>query len=329
LAINVDNSGDIEPGAQIDVIDENTGVAPAGGIWSDRAGTMALTNPFFADSNGFAQFYAEPGEYRITATGIGGSVVWRYQVLAGTAAIENLAASPLGANAGEIMILGSYGIGRSISISDLTIPPTGWVNTRGFSCKVNTSFQPTGYPSALSNYYFGEFSVILENYWMYTVHGIDGRTYRRYSLNGVLGGWETVIEDGNLETSSTWTPEVKFGGASVGVTYSSQTGTYVKIGDLVYVTGFVTLTSKGSSTGTFTITGLPFTSDNIGLQNIGQPWMQNMSGLTLGIASSLISANSTTVNFYYQASTTGLQSMSDSNLTDSTTIYLAGVYKAV
>jgi hypothetical protein len=82
----VDNAGDIQPGAEVTVVDEATGVAPAGGIWSDRAGSSALTNPFFADSNGFAQFYANPGNYRITAAGAGGTVVWRYVVLEGTAA---------------------------------------------------------------------------------------------------------------------------------------------------------------------------------------------------------------------------------------------------
>jgi hypothetical protein len=56
-----------------------------------------------------------------------------------------------------------------------------------------------------------------------------------------------------------WTPELQFGGASVGITYSNQGGTYTKIGRQVTVNGFFSLTSKGSSTGDATITGLPFT----------------------------------------------------------------------
>ena len=52
---------------------------------------------------------------------------------------------------------------------------------------------------------------------------------------------------------------VEFGGASVGVTTSSNTGSYTKIGRQVTVNGYLQLTSKGSSTGAAAITGLPFT----------------------------------------------------------------------
>jgi hypothetical protein len=57
----------------------------------------------------------------------------------------------------------------------------------------------------------------------------------------------------------TWTMGVSFGGASVGVTTLVNTGTYTKIGRQVTVNGYLVLTSKGSSTGTAKITGLPFT----------------------------------------------------------------------
>jgi len=62
----------------------------------------------------------------------------------------------------------------------------------------------------------------------------------------------------------TWTMGVSFGGASVGVTTSANTGTYTKIGRQVTVNGLLTLTSKGSSTGTANVTGLPFTIANAG-----------------------------------------------------------------
>jgi hypothetical protein len=60
----------------------------------------------------------------------------------------------------------------------------------------------------------------------------------------------------------TWTMGVSFGGASVGVTYANNTGTYTKIGRQVTVNGVLILTSKGSSTGVALITGLPFTVGN-------------------------------------------------------------------
>ena len=58
----------------------------------------------------------------------------------------------------------------------------------------------------------------------------------------------------------TFTPSLTFGGASVGITYSTRTFEYVKIGRQVTISGELTLTSKGSSTGTAQLTGLPFTA---------------------------------------------------------------------
>jgi hypothetical protein len=58
----------------------------------------------------------------------------------------------------------------------------------------------------------------------------------------------------------TWTPQLKFGGNSVSMTYSIQSGSYTKIGRLVYATCRITLSNKGTSTGSASITGLPFTS---------------------------------------------------------------------
>jgi len=60
----------------------------------------------------------------------------------------------------------------------------------------------------------------------------------------------------------TWTMGISFGGASVGVTYVLNTGRYTKIGRQITASGYLVLSSKGSSTGDASITGLPFTSAN-------------------------------------------------------------------
>jgi hypothetical protein len=62
----------------------------------------------------------------------------------------------------------------------------------------------------------------------------------------------------------TFTPAIAFGGNAVDVTYSATytLARYTKIGNIVNVTGQLTLTNKGSSNGNATITGLPFTVYN-------------------------------------------------------------------
>jgi hypothetical protein len=97
-----------------------------------------------------------------------------------------------------------------------------------------------------------------------------------YTYNGSASGKRVSITSNGLTFNGdtaqanalddyeegTWTMGVAFGGASAGVTYGLNTGTYTKIGRQVTVNGYLTLTSKGSSTGAAAITGLPFTIAN-------------------------------------------------------------------
>ena len=57
----------------------------------------------------------------------------------------------------------------------------------------------------------------------------------------------------------TWTMGISFGGGTTGIVYNFRGATYTKIGRQVTVNGYMALTSKGTSTGIATITGLPFT----------------------------------------------------------------------
>ena len=60
-----------------------------------------------------------------------------------------------------------------------------------------------------------------------------------------------------------WTPVLKFGGGTTGITYSARDGSYTRIGRQVTVHFMIEMTSKGSSTGTATVTGLPFPVDDL------------------------------------------------------------------
>lgn len=75
----------------------------------------------------------------------------------------------------------------------------------------------------------------------------------------------------------TWTPSLKFGGASVGMTYTTQEGHYTKIGNIVIITGYFLLSAKGSSVGSATITGLPFTANSA---SVYPPVSLSMSAVT-------------------------------------------------
>lgn len=83
--------------------------------------------------------------------------------------------------------------------------------------------------------------------------------------NGSGTGGNPTLSLSPTPTSTAWVPTLQFGGASVGITYSVQQGTYQQIGNLVFFNFRVTLTSKGSSVGTATITGLPV---NVGASSV-------------------------------------------------------------
>jgi hypothetical protein len=63
----------------------------------------------------------------------------------------------------------------------------------------------------------------------------------------------------------TWTPNLRFSGATTGITYGTQVGKYTKVGRLVNAYCKVELTSKGSASGSGEIYGLPFTVPTGGL----------------------------------------------------------------
>jgi hypothetical protein len=90
----------------------------------------------------------------------------------------------------------------------------------------------------------------------------------------------------------TWTIGITFGGASAGVTFFANTGTYTKIGRQVTVNGYLSLTSKGSSTGTAVLTGLPFTIANSN-SNYAAPtlWFSNITFTNQFQANGIINSN--------------------------------------
>lgn len=88
------------------------------------------------------------------------------------------------------------------------------------------------------------------------------------ALTNTAGPVKNVTVLSPLQSLGTWTPTLEFGGATTGITYSIQSGTYQLIGNLMFVQFRILLTSKGSATGNATIAGLPATG-NAGLFQTG------------------------------------------------------------
>jgi hypothetical protein len=125
----------------------------------------------------------------------------------------------------------------------------------------------------------------------------------------------------------TWTPVVTFNGASVGQSYSNQTGTYTKIGNQVFLSAIVIMTNKGSSTGAAYITGVPFNENGA----YGTGWMvpdANFTGSinTNGFGTYAIIAGSA-IYLRYTTSAGGYTNVDNSNFTNNSQIYLTLFYR--
>jgi len=116
----------------------------------------------------------------------------------------------------------------------------------------------------------------------------------------------------------TWTAGLGIGGGTTGITYSSRSASYVKIGKLVFVEGDIQLSSKGTDTGNIAISGLPFTVyDRTGGTSLdGGASLCAFQGGTSGIYSpiGLIGKGGSTEINMYIATTSGANI--SSNLTD-------------
>lgn len=121
----------------------------------------------------------------------------------------------------------------------------------------------------------------------------------------------------------TWTPTLEFGGASTGITYDSRTGAYTKIGRMVFANMIIDLSSKGSATGTATVTGLPFATAVAG----GGAFAVNSGGynsLTAGLVWTMNAGDSSIS--VLRPTTTGASSASDTQFENSSILRTAIMY---
>jgi hypothetical protein len=120
----------------------------------------------------------------------------------------------------------------------------------------------------------------------------------------------------------TWTPGISFGGGTTGITYSSQTGTYTKIGNRVFIDGIFTLSNKGSSTGAALITGLPFAVGAFA----GCPIRVNGLAVTFSNAQFIYTSGSATITCQY-LSGTAANNVDNSFIANTTDFIIGGQYR--
>jgi hypothetical protein len=120
----------------------------------------------------------------------------------------------------------------------------------------------------------------------------------------------------------TFTPTIAFGGGTTGITYTTQTGTYTKVGRKVSFFIRTVLSSKGSSVGAATITGLPFTS--AGFEPCSVDPVTNLTGIT-SLPFAGLSGTTLTIIWINGAGTR--TSITDTAFTNTTELRISGTYQ--
>lgn len=122
---------------------------------------------------------------------------------------------------------------------------------------------------------------------------------------------------------TSFTPGITFGGGNTGITYSVQYGRYSKIGDIVSFVINISLTSKGSSTGTALVTGLPFTTNSSVIFAMGTSTVTITTGYIFG----LVNAAGTTILVRNQAAAgAAATNLSDTAFANISSISVSGSY---
>jgi hypothetical protein len=150
--------------------------------------------------------------------------------------------------------------------------------------------------------------------------------YRAKQIDAGNGVWyftpELAMADIADYATGTWTPTVTFGGGSTGVTYSTQQGSYTRIGNRVVAQCNIALSSKGTSTGTLLVNGLPFTVLHATPMMV---WAEGLTGIS-GMLECFATGGTTNVRLYYLG-TGAITQLTDANVVGSgTSLLLSAVY---
>ena len=143
------------------------------------------------------------------------------------------------------------------------------------------------------------------------IHDLSAGTDKKVARSSVLG------------LSGSFTPRIEFGGATTGITYTTQTGYYHTVGNRVWISVALVLSSKGSATGTATIAGLPYTLSSVA---VIMPvfWGGLGSGVShmVGFFSTVGSAAVTLR--YLTTAATSWSTATDAIFANTTSIYMTG-----
>jgi len=226
---------------------------------------------------------------------------------------ESAASAPITSNSTSLVLGAGVGASQNVYIANNAIIPS-----ISNSCII---INAASNPLTLINNFLG-------NSTPAKVTGLNlvGQFIELGNINGGGGAsysGNPTIQFRNDDTGS-FTPGITFGGAAVGVA-GTFTGLYTRINNVVNISIQITLTSKGSSTGSIEITGLPYDSKTGFTQSI--PVAFSTGIITATSVGALITSVSTVIKLQ-NANVNYTGTLTDANISNTTIFYISGQYIA-
>ena len=164
-----------------------------------------------------------------------------------------------------------------------------------------------------------------------TTIGVGGATASASGSGISFPATQSASTDANTlddYEEGTWTPTLTIGGLTTGITYTTRSASYVKIGRIVYISLNIQLSSKGFLTGDVIITALPFTTNSAanGYAYFGAADYSAMSGATAHIYAQALN-NSTSVYLCNGSIVSSAVNLAqDTDLLNTSALTLTGTY---
>ena len=131
------------------------------------------------------------------------------------------------------------------------------------------------------------------------------------------------IDIASFVTKTSWTPSIQFGGGTTSITYTTQSGTYMRINNMIFYQLDIVLSNKGSSTGAATVAGLPVTIAQYGGINV---LMANITAT--GQIQAYTTAGNTTLTLERTQTNGGTANLNDTNFSNTSELHISGFYFA-
>lgn len=119
----------------------------------------------------------------------------------------------------------------------------------------------------------------------------DDRLLFRGEANGAVRFW---VFSAQSTGGQPWEPELRFGGSGAGILYSARDGSATRQGNLAFVCGTISLSSKGAAPGTAEIVNLPWPAK----VKTGFWWSGAIGFTTTPASGCLVRQNTAKVLFY-------------------------------